>query len=50
MNKNSAVIEIDSCEVCSNKLNGPELDFGEHPLCDDLKNNKLESLSLNKYH
>ena len=29
---NSAVIKIDTCEVCLSKLVGPELDFGEQPL------------------
>ena len=47
---NSAVIKIDTCEVCLSKLVGPELDFGEQPLCDDLQTTSQESLSVKKYH
>ena len=33
---NPAVIKIDTCEVCETNLEGPELDFGYQPLCDEL--------------
>ena len=50
INTNSVVIKIDTCEVCLLKLEGPELDFGEQPLCDDLQTTSQESLSVKKYH
>lgn len=45
-----AVNKIESCEVCSSNLKGPELDFGHQPLCDDLKSNPQKSLLVPKYH
>ena len=36
--------------MCLSKLVGPELDFGEQPLCDDLQTTSQESLSVKKYH
>ena len=47
---NTIVAKIDTCEVCLSKLEGPELDFGYQPLCDELKTSPKESLLVTKYH
>ena len=44
------VIKIDTCEVCVKTLEGPELDFGYQPLCDELRKTPEESLIVSKYH
>ena len=44
------VIKIDTCEVCETNLEGPELDFGYQPLCDELRKTPEESLIVSKYH
>ncbi len=48
--KDSPPTQINSCEVCLSKLKGTELDFGEQPLCDDLKTDSNKSLDVPKYH
>ena len=47
---NTIVAKIKTCEVCLSKLEGPELDFGYQPLCDELKTSPEESLLVTKYH
>ena len=47
---NTVVAKIQTCEVCLSKLEGPELDFGYQPLCDELKASPEESLHVTKYH
>ena len=47
---NTIVAKIETCEVCLSKLEGPELDFGYQPLCDELKASAEESLLVTKYH
>ena len=47
---NTIVAKIKTCEVCLSKLAGPELDFGDQPLCDELKASPEESLLVTKYH
>ena len=47
---NPKVIKIDKCEVCVKTLEGPELDFGYQPLCDELHKTTEESLTVPKYH
>ena len=47
---NTIVAKIETCEVCLSKLEGPELDFGYQPLCDELKTSPKESLLVTKYH
>ena len=47
---NTVVAKIETCEVCLSKLEGPELDFGYQPLCDELKASPEESLHVTKYH
>ena len=47
---NTIVAKIKTCEVCLSKLEGPELDFGYQPLCDELKASPEESLLVTKYH
>ena len=47
---NTIVAKIETCEVCLSKLEGPELDFGYQPLCDELKASPEESLHVTKYH
>ena len=47
---NTIVAKIETCEVCLSKLAGPELDFGDQPLCDELKASPEESLHVTKYH
>lgn len=47
---NPKVIKIDKCEVCVKTLEGPELDFGYQPLCDELHKTPEESLTVPKYH
>ena len=47
---NTIVAKIETCEVCLSKLDGPELDFGYQPLCDELKTSPEESLLVTKYH
>ena len=47
---NTIVAKIDTCEVCLSKLEGPELDFGYQPLCDELKTSPKESMLVTKYH
>ena len=47
---NTIVAKIKTCEVCLSKLEGPELDFGYQPLCDELKTSPKESLLVTKYH
>ena len=47
---NPAVIKIDTCEVCETNLEGPELDFGYQPLCDELYDTPEKSLFVSKYH
>ena len=47
---NTIVAKIKTCEVCLSKLEGPELDFGYQPLCDELKASPEESLHVTKYH
>ena len=47
---NTIVAKIETCEVCLSKLAGPELDFGDQPLCDELKASPEESLLVTKYH
>ncbi len=37
------------CEVCLNNLEGPKIDLGFHPLCDDLGNNPSSSYA-EKFH
>ena len=48
--KNSSVQKINNCEVCLSKLKGPELDFGEQPLCDELTTDSTQSLNVQRYH
>ena len=47
---NPKVIKIDKCEVCVKTLEGPELDFGYQPLCDELHKTTEESLTVPRYH
>ena len=47
---NPTVTKIDTCEVCVTNLEGPELDFGYQPLCDELHETSEKSLLVPKYH